>query len=88
MLGCLQLVLGSLTALEREGQRTPACLKVCSLGTETFSSSAGMAKSAQGTATSSLPWLESGASTAFALLMPVLIPSPSSGAKAAPALAL
>lgn len=88
VLGCLQLVLGSVTALETEGQRAPACLKVCSLGTETFSSPAGLAKSTEGTATFSLPWLESGANTAFALLMPVLIPSPSSGAKAVPAPAL
>lgn len=55
VLGCLQLVLGSATALQTGGQRAPACLKVCSLGTETFSSPAGMAESAEGTATSSLP---------------------------------
>lgn len=36
VLGCLQLVLGSVTALETEGQRAPACWKVCSLGTENF----------------------------------------------------
>lgn len=60
-------VLGSVIALETEGQRAPVCLKVCSLGTETFSSPGGQAKSAEGAASSSLPWLESGASTAFAL---------------------